>query len=81
MIITLRNNSRKKSLVHFDRKGMHIKRKKLYLNKVLKKGATPKQLEQIRKEIKAEKKIELIKTLLFLIIIMTAIYFGVKAIG
>lgn len=77
MIISLKNNSRKKELVHFDRREMPLKPLKGEFNELLKRKATPEQLEKIRKDIKRENRIELIKTILILIFGLMILIFGV----
>ncbi|SDY06081.1 hypothetical protein SAMN05444411_1431 [Lutibacter oricola] len=78
MIISMKNNSRKKVLSHFDRKDMPLKGLKGDFNELLKRKATPEQLENIRKEIKRENKIDLIKTIIIMIIAILILIVGVK---
>ncbi len=78
MIISMRNNSRKKVLSHFDRREMPLKGLKGDFDVLLKRKATPEQLENIRKEIIRENKIDLIKTIAIMIIALLIILLGVN---
>ena len=78
MIISLRNNSRKKELIHFERRSMPLKGTKGEFGELLKRKATPEQLEKIRNKIKREKKAELIKNIIIILILSLILILGVK---
>lgn len=54
MIISLRNNSRKKQASHFDRQQMPMKDQRHTAEELLQKKATPQQLQRIKAKISAE---------------------------
>jgi len=78
MITSLRNNSRRKQLTHFDRKGMALKGSIGNFDELLKRKATPEQLAEIREKIKTEKRKVLIKTIVISIFLLIIIYIGIK---
>lgn len=78
MIISLRNNSRKKELIHFDRRSMPLKGLKGEFGELLKRKATPEQLEKIRNKIKQEERAELIKNIIIILLLSLIIIIGVK---
>jgi hypothetical protein len=68
MIISLRNNSRRKELSHFDRRNTPPDPLTGDFDNLLKRKASPEQLENIRNTIKREKRRELIITIVLAII-------------
>jgi hypothetical protein len=78
MIASLKNNSRKKEKIHFDRKGITSNGSNEIFTELLKKKATPEQLAEIREKVKAERRKALIKTIILTVILFTAFYFGIK---
>ncbi|MCK7591406.1 hypothetical protein M0G43_12540 [Subsaxibacter sp. CAU 1640] len=52
MIISLKNNSRKKELKHFDRSGMPINAPNIHFDELLKKQASKEQLKGIRQKLR-----------------------------
>lgn len=56
MIASLKNNSRKKELKHFDRSGMPIKIHNINFEDLLNKEVSPEKLKQIKKGLRTYNK-------------------------
>jgi hypothetical protein len=78
MISSLKGNSRRKERTHFNRKELKAKGSNEIYSKLLKRKATPEQLAEIRAKVKTEKRRVLIKTIVFTILLLMALYFGIK---
>jgi len=78
MITTMKNNSRRKKRSHFDRNSLHENGSNEKFNELLKRTASPEQLEAIRAKVKADKKRTLIKTTVFSVIILICLFVLVK---
>lgn len=64
MIISMRNNSRKKQAAHFDRQQMPLKDQRSTSSELLNKKASPQQLQKIKAKISSETRAAQIKTIL-----------------
>ncbi len=71
MIISLRNNSRRKQAAHFDRQQMPLKDQRSTSSELLNKKASPQQLQKIKAKISSENRSAQIRA--FLITLFTTL--------
>ncbi len=76
MIISLRNNSRKKDLVHFERKNFPTKSSEGEFDKLLKRKASPEELKRIRAKIKKQQRKLLLITIIISSFILLTLILG-----